>query len=261
MQNASINSTTLHFEPAEAGRYDAKLLIFPGLFQSYACWRPFTSMLAHRGWEVYLLSRRSGTDDGAQNLEPGLADLTRAAAQALDRLGENVIFLGADVGAAMALQLCRQRRPMALALFAPCLGEHIEQRLGSQYGFRERRRLRNSEGALQPSAAILRGCRDRIHVTAEPQTWFRELCADSSPTRPEQLPPAIVFAPTDDSLVDSDHALSFADGRFARASAQRLAGRWWPAAQGPSVADEVHRFLILTLADRVVDFPEEVIGE
>ena len=64
MQTVTVGKARLHLETAEAGtRYHAPILILPGLFQSPACWSGITSMLAHRGWDVYLLPRPAESED------------------------------------------------------------------------------------------------------------------------------------------------------------------------------------------------------
>ncbi len=261
MRAVSIGAMTLHLDPPEAGRYNAKLLIFSGLFQSYDCWRPFTSTLAHRGWEVFFLSRQGPGKGRPSGPDLSLRSAIEAGVEAADRLGENLILLGADLGALLALEVCNRRRPMALALFAPCEAGYTNRRLEKQLGFLERRRLHSGNELLPVPQALARHCASKTYLAAEPRTWIREFTSSSPPQPNTELPPAIVFAPSGDVLVETDHALSFADGRFARASSQLLRGRWWPAMQGTSVADEVHRFLILTLADRIVDFPDDLIQE
>ena len=60
-QRRNVGGLELEFEAPEAGRYMAPIIVCPGLFQSFDCWRPLTSMLAHRGWEIYFVAR--GPDD------------------------------------------------------------------------------------------------------------------------------------------------------------------------------------------------------
>jgi hypothetical protein len=74
-------------------------------------------------------------------------------------------------------------------------------------------------------------------------------------------PPTIVFGAQNDPLVDTEHSLGFADGHVAKAAKARLVGRWWPSMGWEAASEQAHRFLILTLADRVVEFPEEILGE
>jgi hypothetical protein len=55
--------------------------------------------------------------------------------------------------------------------------------------------------------------------------------------------------------------MTFADSQFSKASRSRLNGRWWPSLGWEPACEEAHRFLILTLSDRVVDFPDEIIND
>ena len=57
MRRIALGDVELRMESPEAARYHAPILVIPGLFQSAVCWRGVTSILAHRGWEVYLLPR------------------------------------------------------------------------------------------------------------------------------------------------------------------------------------------------------------
>ena len=71
-----------------------------------------------------------------------------------------------------------------------------------------------------------------------------------------------MFAPDDsDPLVSCEHALTFATSEYANASDTRLQGRWWPSLAWEQAGEEAHRFLILTLGDRVVEFPDEIIDD
>ncbi len=77
--------------------------------------------------------------------------------------------------------------------------------------------------------------------------------------RPSEHPPALVFVAEGDPLVAGEESLAFTDTPYSRTAPSRLAGHWWPSSRWEPIADEIHRFLILTLADRVVEFPEEVL--
>ncbi|NQY91891.1 MAG: hypothetical protein HRT46_09565 [Deltaproteobacteria bacterium] len=67
--------------------------------------------------------------------------------------------------------------------------------------------------------------------------------------------PALMFSADDDPLVQLAAVPSRAP---AKLSATALPGHWWPAVAPQQLADELHRFLVLTLGDRVVDFPDSV---
>src|SRR6476659_6108420 len=101
MREVAVGDVALRLEAGEAGgRYLAPILILPGLFQSWTCWRGMTSMLAHRGWGVYLLPRLSERDGGLHpNHAEGWAAAVEAAAKVIGSLSDKVILFGADVGA------------------------------------------------------------------------------------------------------------------------------------------------------------------
>jgi pimeloyl-ACP methyl ester carboxylesterase len=237
-----IGDVVLQMEPPEAGRYHAPILLVPGLFQSAACWRPFTSMLAHRGWEVYVLV---------------LDAATRAARQ----LGDKVVLFGADIGASVALAVSATVNPLALALFAPAEPAHVGAALKGSLGFFEKRRFAQQTGVVLPPAKLGAKIPHPHAPGAEPRVLIDDLLGAVAFRRPTQHPPAIVFAPTDDALVAAEHALGFAGSAQAKAARARLTGRWWPMTGWQAACDEVHRFLILTLGDRVVEFPDEIIAD
>jgi hypothetical protein len=251
---------TLHYDPPEAGRYSAKILVLPGLFQSLACWRGLTAMLAHRGWEVYLLPR-TGTakDDPSAFNDNGWQHALDGACEAASKLDQHVIVLGADVGAALTCSMLAHVRPMAMALFAPSVPGLLPERFERTLGGLARRRFRSATTPVEAPPALARQSTKAADVAAEPRRLFEDLRDGVAFTIPDEHPPSIVFAPGLDPLVETDHALEFAATPYAKASAMRLNGRWWPVVQGHNVADEVHRFLILTLSDRVVDFPDEIL--
>jgi pimeloyl-ACP methyl ester carboxylesterase len=268
MRPVELGDVVLQMEPPEAGRYFAPILVVPGLFQSAECWRPFTSMLAHRGWEVYVLVRQPVEDDD----EPSSASVDRdwartldAAALAAKRLGDKVIVFGADIGASVALSVASVTNPMALALFAPAEPAHVGSALARGLGFFERRRFNAGAGAagttVAPPANLAKELPHPKAAGAEPRALIDDLVAAKSFARPLLHPPAIVFAPERDPLVAADHSLGFAGTPQAKAAKARLAGRWWPMSGWQAACDEAHRFLILTLGDRVVEFPDEIIND
>ena len=252
VQTLTRDGLILHFEAAEAGgRYLAPILILPGLFHSEACWRGMTSMLAHRGWNVYLLPRPEGG---------GWRQAIDSAARAATELGEQVIVFGSDIGASLALAASPRVRPLALALFAPATPEHVGIAYKQQLGWIARRRTAKGATAVSPPSSVAKALRRASDVAEESAELVADLVDGVGFERPGEHPPAIVFAPDGDPLVSSEHALEFAGTPYARAARTRLRGRWWPSDGWEPVTDDVHRFLILTLADRVVEFPEEIIG-
>jgi len=264
MRPVEIGDVVLQMEPPEAGRYHAPILVIPGLFQSAACWRPFTSMLAHRGWEVYVLARQAteGEDEiAAPALERDWARTLEAATRAARKLGDKVIVFGADIGASVALAVAAETKPMALGLFAPAEPAHVGAALKGGLGFFERRRFTAEAGAVTPPAKLARTVPHPHATGAEPRALVDDLLVAGAFRRPALHPPAIVFAPSDDPLVATEHSLSFAGPPHAKAARACLAGRWWPMTGWQAACDEAHRFLILTLGDRVVEFPDEIIAE
>jgi pimeloyl-ACP methyl ester carboxylesterase len=259
-----IGDVVLELEPPEAARYHAPILLIPGLFQSMACWRPFTTMLAHRGWEVYALPRQPYETDEDEPLPPPDYDWsgTVAVAQrAAKRLGDKVIVFGADIGAAVALAIAKEVRPLALALFAPAEPAHVGGRVVEQTGFFERRRRARSSGPLPPPARIAKSAPFPTSPGEEPRSLVDDLVAGIPYARSTAGPATIVFAASDDALVATEHAESFAGGAHAKLARTRVMGRWWPTSQWQTPCDEVHRFLILTLGDRVVEFPDEILAD
>jgi hypothetical protein len=235
----------LRFDAPEAGRYLAPIVILPGLFQSLACWRALTGVLAHRGWEVYFLEREGG----------GWEQARTQAFDAVQGLEAGPILFGADVGAALALSLCRRLGPMAMALFAPCMPTELAGRLADSSGLRDkfgRGHEVTAPAGIPPPQDDSFGCTESSRLLAELASVAFEPPALHAPT--------IVFAADGDPLVAAGHSLSFAQGKHAKAAASRLGGRWWPP-DSPEVGDEVHRFLILTLGDRVVEFPEDILDD
>jgi pimeloyl-ACP methyl ester carboxylesterase len=259
-----LGDVVLQMEPPEAGRYHAPILLVPGLFQSAACWRPFTSMLAHRGWEVYVLVRQptEGEDEpSALSLERDWQRTIDAATRAAHQLGDKVVLFGADIGASVALAVSATVNPMALALFAPAEPAHVGAALKNSLGFFEKRRFAQQTGTVLPPAKLGAKVPHPHAPGAEPRVLIDDLLASVAFRRPAQHPPAIVFAPADDALVTTEHALGFAGTAHAKAARARVAGRWWPMTGWQAACDEVHRFLILTLGDRVVEFPDEIIAD
>lgn len=264
MRAVEIGDVVLELEPPEAGRYHAPILLIPGLFQSTACWRPFTTMLAHRGWEIYVLPRQAHETDDDEPPAPPDYDWMGAvvtAKRAAQKLGDKVIVFGADIGAAIALAIADEIRPMALALFAPAEPAHVGARVAAQTGFFERRRRARSTGPLAAPARIAKSAPLPATVGAEPRALVDDIVAGVAYVRPPAAPPTIVFANSDDPLVATEHTGSFASTPQAKLARTRVTGRWWPTSQWQTACDEAHRFLILTLGDRVVEFPEEILAD
>ena len=260
MRETSVAGTRLWLDPAEAGgRYLAPILILPGLFQSPACWRGITSMLAHRGWNVYLLPRSAATTDNGSLQNSGWSESLATAARVASNLDTKVIVFGADIGASLALALPTQIRPLALALFGPAEPRHVAGAYQGTLAFLARRRAQPQSDVAAPASLSKTAPRPSDPGT-EPGSFLADMNTVVT-SRPNTHPPAIVFAPTDDPLVDARHAASFADTPYAKLARTKLAGRWWPSTRWEPIADEVHRFLILTLADRVVEFPDEIIED
>lgn len=246
------------------------MLVLPGLFQSFACWRPITSMLAHRGWEVYCLTRVMPDRDGTPRLLDESWDQARARiAQVGVHLGGPLVVLAGDVGAALALSLGGELPILALALFSPSdpgeLGAAYRRslrrggrltRLGLFGRLRGRART-SAAGEVAAHAGLLGPGATAEDTQPEPRRLLDELQGGIGFVRPACHPPALVFASSNDPLVSEDQALGFSAGPAARAARTRLDGRFFPRPRAASLADEIQRFLILTLGDRVVDFPAE----
>ncbi len=305
MPSVVVGNTAVYYEAPEAGRYHAPLLVLPGLFQSFEAWRGVTSSLAHRGWEVYWLGRTMPDLEGTVvTADEGWAEARTKVWNLGKRLGESVIVLGCDVGAALALSLAGELDILAMAMFSPAKPAALGAAYRKTLGFTGRMRHSRAASALGPPRSLGAIAPAPEHVAPEPHRLIDELMSDAwaatfAPTStrasgsaagsaagsaggsaadsaagsaagsaaapaftpPATRPPAIVFAADGDPLVDAEHALTFAQSELAKVSLHRLDGHWWPASDGQAVADEVHRFIILTLGDRVVDFPEEIFAE
>jgi len=260
MRETAVAGITLRLDPAEAGgRYLAPILILPGLFQSPACWRGMTSMLAHRGWNVYLLPRPA-TTDATGSTAGGWRTALTTAVRVASNLDTKVVVFGADIGASLALGLLADIRPLALALFAPAEPGHAADAYRKALGFFGRMRGQAGPDVAAP-ASIAKTAPRPTDPGTEPRAFVQDLIFAGDGLRPTTHPPALVFAPENDPLVAAEHAQSFAATPYAKLARAKLSGRWWPSSRWEPVADEVHRFLILTLADRVVEFPDEVIED
>jgi alpha-beta hydrolase superfamily lysophospholipase len=265
MRPVALGDVVLHMESPEAARYHAPILIVPGLFQSPVCWRGVTSILAHRGWEVYLLPRvathtaKGSAVEADKSWDQAREDLVAAAR----RLGGKVIVFGSDVGAALALSTVEEIRPMALALFAPTEPVEAGKAFARDLGFFGRRRYRKERGSalVAPLDAHLKSAYQASDAGPEPRGIVDALIDGVPFRRPSGQPPTIVFGAQNDPLVDSEHSLSFSDDRGAKTAESRLVGRWWPAVGWEAASEQTHRFLILTLADRVVEFPDEILAD
>jgi len=268
MRPVTVSNVPVYLEAAEAGtRYFAPILILPGLFQSYVCWRGLTSMLAHRGWDVYVMPRAtpaasttSATCD-ASVAERGWAEMLEMTAAAASSVAEQVIVLGADIGACAALELSDVIRPMALGLFGPTDPTALGASFDKSIGFFGRRRMRRADGPIVAPQMIAKGARRPSDVVPEPRRFVEDLIRGVPFQPPTVHPPAIVFRVDNDPLVDERHTDRFIESDFAKEAKTRLNGRFWPSLRPEDAAADVHRFLILTLSDRVVDFPEEIIGD
>ncbi len=208
-------------------------------------------MLAHRGWEVYVLERAAGAESGWSETLERLVRAGRA-------LGGPLIVLGADAGAAMALAACQSLPVLALALFAPVLPASLGKAYRRSLPWRSRIR-RTRSGTVEPPRKLTRTAYQAADVAGEAAAFLDDLGRAADFELPSRHPPAIVFHAEGDPLVATTDSLPFLATPYAKASATKLQGRWWPSLGWEPVADEVHRFLILTLADRVVEFPEEVL--
>lgn len=263
MPSRSFGEFHLHYDAPEAGRYRAPILVLPGLFQSFECWRLLTSMLAHRGWEVYALTRSMPDREGdLRLLDRTWEEARRRVLEVAPRLDERIVLLGADLGAALALGVAEELNPLAMALFAPATPSHLAASRLEAAPRRWAERLglvRSSTGEAVTAPAHWRAGVPAAHTAEEPTSLLEELEHLPAPPTASRVP-TVVFAPSGDPLVSPQHALGFAAGPHVRASSTVLPGRFWPRTSA-AVADEVHRFLILTLADRVVEFPEEILAD
>lgn len=279
MVRQAVAGFSLDYEAPEAGRYLAPILILPGLFQSFACWRSLSSSLAQRGWELYLLPRQplDARAHPAQAVAT-IQDLTALTLRVARELHEKVIVFGADLGGHVALELAEELEPLALVLFCPCSPVELGVRYSRSLGLLRRLGLRaapRSSRGLLPPASLRRGPIPEEWIEAEPEGLLEDLllAAKSRPARGRSTAPrprasesdartcpTLLFDADGDPLVARDTVVA-REGPVTKLARTVLAGRYWPAQGGQPLADEVHRFLILTLGDRVVEFPDSVFDD
>lgn len=256
----TIDGQAVPYEAPESGRYKAAILVLPGLFQSFECWRPLTSLLAHRGWEVYCLPRTLPDQDGQPlTRDEGWEQIQDRVAKTAAAIDTQLIVFGADLGAALALSTLKDTGALALALFSPSEPRALHSSYRNCLGRIERLRKSDPSAALVAPGPVAQTLEDPGHSSAEPARLLADLSAAENFTRPAATPPTIVFAADNDPLVDAAQARSFAEHTSAKLAPATLDGRWWPR-NGVGIGNDVHRFLILTLADRVVDFPDEILN-
>ena len=188
-------------------------------------------------------------------------DVRNKVATVARQLGDRVILFGADVGASVALSLVDELPVLALALFAPSAPADLGRAFQSSLGFRGRRRHARERGPVAAHDGLSPHAIPAEHRLVEPRPLIDELTGGMPWSPPAEHPPAIVFSSRDDPLVAPAQTEPFARSAFAKVSPRALNGRWWPLFGGADVADEVHRFLILTLSDRIVEFPDEILED
>ena len=278
MSRTTIAECELYYESPEAGRYRAPILLLPGLFQSFECWRPLTTRLAHRGWELYLLPRDSASGDpksaGATSLD-GLVEQTARVAEQLARrvrqgyapadnedaeTNAGVIVFGADLGAHLAAELTARVQPMATVLFSSVAPAVLGESWQRSRGRLQRWRPGKANLGVAP-AGVAGTARSNSWLSEEPD-WLLAALMSASPGKSSaegggdgEDVPTLMFSADDDPLVKLAAVPSRAT---AKLSDTALPGHWWPAVAPQQLADELHRFLVLTLGDRVVDFPDSV---
>ncbi len=279
MSRTTIAECELYYESPEAGRYRAPILLLPGLFQSFECWRPLTTRLAHRGWELYLLPRDGSSSDqesaGATSLD-GLVEQTARVAEQLARRASQgyapadsedaetnvgVIVFGADLGAHLAAELTARVQPMATVLFSSVPPAVLGESWQRSRGLLQRWRPGKANPGVAP-AGVAGTARSNSWLSEEPDWLLTELMsatpgkssAEGGGSDGKDVP-TLMFSADDDPLVQLAAVPSRAT---AELSDTALPGHWWPAVAPQQLADELHRFLVLTLGDRVVDFPDSV---
>jgi len=209
-------------------------------------------MLAHRGWEVYLLPRSEQPDAG------GWQESIDAVITAATTVADRVILFGSDVGAAMAIEACSRASVLALALFGPTTPSDAGRSYLRSLGLLGRWR-RSDTALVTVPPRLRRHLWQEADAEKEPKRLIDDLIAGPPFASPSNHPPAIVFEARGDPLAGAD--VHLVRRPYAKTSATAVEGRWWPSLGWESVCDEVHRFLVLTLADRVVEFPDEVLAD
>ncbi len=203
---------------------------------------------------MYLLPRTGQPRVGGGGWQESIDAIITAATTVADR----VILFGSDVGAAMALEACAHANVLALALFGPTTPSDAGRSYLRSLGLFRRRRRGNAALVAAPPR-LRRHLWQETDADEEPKRLIDDLIAGPPFSPPHSHPPAIVFEARDDPFA-AGHATLVRD-RYARTSPTPVEGRWWPSLGWESVCDEVHRFLVLTLGDRVVEFPDDVLDE
>lgn len=260
MRSIMVGKQFVHSEAPEAGRYHAPILLLPGLFQSFIGWRAVTSVLAHRGWEVYCLARTMLDEDGEHLIteDDGWAQSLAKARKVADELGDKIIYLGADVGAALAIELARDHPPLAMGLFAPSQPKALATRYRGMQGLFGRLASAKGSKPVAPPSVLAKQAPFEQFTVAEPARFLADLSA--LPDLEDCGVPSIVFAAEGDPLVAKEESEAFGRAEKSKLAANLLDGHWWSSDPGP-VADQIHRFLILTLGDRIVEFPDEILED
>jgi pimeloyl-ACP methyl ester carboxylesterase len=239
-----LSMTPVH---PEGPRYRAPLVFLPGLWAGPGAWRRAASLLAHRGWEGWLvdLAGRGGVAQRAAALAGAVAELERPA-----------VLIGTDAGGIVALETARLVPAAALVWVAPVLpGGRTIRRAVSPWqvllGLTTGRAVGRPAGwAGEEGLAWARDHEDARLVV--------DVVRGRHPARGAGVPTALVDAPFAPEAPEGGLAASLGADVIPVAEGGRtaLATGAWQANAGT-----VHRWLVQRLGEPVLERYEEAMAD
>jgi len=236
----------------EGPRYRAPVIFVPGLWSGPEVWRRAAGLLAHRGWEGWL------ADPGAERR--GISERAAALAAAAEELGRAPVLVALDGAGLVALEAARRTAVAAIVWVAPVAPGGAS--------------VRSAVNPWRVLAALVLGLPVGRPAgwTGEqvPAAWVREqeaaaLIVDVVRGRTTPRPagvPTVLVAGEADPRCEAGERVALA----ARVEAEVLAlpgaaglplatGRW------QEHAGVVHRWLVRTLGETLLEFYEEAMAE
>lgn len=110
---------------------DNKILLVHGAWHGSWCWEPLAELLTQRGWQVESIDLPTVHSDDAENLT--IMDDANAVADAIERMGEDVVVVGHSYGGAPVTQGAMSsnvRHIVYIAAFVPAEGESLLELAG-----------------------------------------------------------------------------------------------------------------------------------
>ncbi len=218
----------------------------------------------------------SGSEVPEPGRDAGWQDQIDRASRVIDALEDQVVILASDLGAAMTLSLPSegQKKIIAMALLSPCSPSQLPTPQG-----RKRSSLLASLGRILGFGSAQPRTSHTMHTarTADTlRTLHPDLDAGASteaaqliedledgidfepPTASSPGPPTLIFTAHGNSRVETAHTKSFAEGSAVRLARVEIESGPELFSNSQSIADEIQRFLVLALGDKIVEFPDEI---